>query len=72
MNINTTSDSWRTNLGYQSVSTLYVALLGFLLSVILARELGVENFGKYSYILSLAGIFLIIQDGGYNISKTLR
>jgi O-antigen/teichoic acid export membrane protein len=65
VNINTTSDSWRTNLGYQSVSTLYVALLGFLLSVILARELGVENFGKYSYILSLAGIFVIIQDGGY-------
>ncbi|XOJ84602.1 oligosaccharide flippase family protein [Methylophilaceae bacterium Uisw_099_01] len=65
MNINATSNSWRTNLGYQSVSTLYVALLGFLVSVILARELGVEDFGSYSYILSLAGIFVIIQDGGY-------
>jgi O-antigen/teichoic acid export membrane protein len=66
--INTTSDSWRKNLGYQWASTLYVAVLGFVVSVLLARELGVEDFGNYSYILSLAGIFLIIQDGGY---KTL-
>jgi O-antigen/teichoic acid export membrane protein len=66
--INTASDSWRKNLGYQWTSTLYVAVLGFIVSVILARELGVEGFGNYSYILSLAGIFLIFQDGGY---KTL-
>ena len=68
MRINTVSDSWRKNLGYQWASTLYVAVLGFVVSVLLARELGVEGFGNYSYILSLAGIFLIIQDGGY---KTL-
>jgi len=42
--------------------------VGFVVSVLLARELGVEGFGNYSYILSLACIFLIIQDGGY---KTL-
>ena len=42
--------------------------MGFVVSVLLARELGVEGFGNYSYILSLACIFLIIQDGGY---KTL-
>jgi O-antigen/teichoic acid export membrane protein len=66
--INTAPDSWRKSLGYQWVSTLYVAVLGFMVSVLLARELGVEDFGNYSYILSLAGIFLIIQDGGY---KTL-
>ena len=68
MSINTASDSWRKNLGFQWASTLYVAILGFVVSVLLARELGVEDFGNYSYILSLAGIFLIIQDGGY---KTL-
>ena len=68
MRINTASDSWRKNLGYQWASTLYVAVLGFVVSVLLARELGVEDFGNYSYILSLAGIFLIFQDGGY---KTL-
>ncbi len=68
MSINTASDSWRKNLSFQWASTLYVAILGFVVSVLLARELGVEDFGNYSYILSLAGIFLIIQDGGH---KTL-
>ena len=68
MRINTASDSWRKNLGYQWASTLYLAVVGFVVSVLLARELGVEGFGNYSYILSLACIFLIIQDGGY---KTL-
>jgi len=68
VSINTTSDSWRKNLGYQWASTLYGAVVGFVVSVLLARELGVEGFGNYSYILSLACIFLIIQDGGY---KTL-
>ena len=68
MSINILSNSWRKDLRYQWTSTLYVAVLGFIVSVLLARELGVEGFGNYSYILSLAGIFLIIQDGGY---KTL-
>jgi len=68
VSINILSNSWRKDLRYQWTSTLYVAVLGFIVSVLLARELGVEGFGNYSYILSLAGIFLIIQDGGY---KTL-
>ena len=62
------SKSWKINLVYQWSSTIYVAMLGFLVTVLLARNLGVEQFGSYSYILSLAGIFLIFQDGGY---KTL-
>jgi O-antigen/teichoic acid export membrane protein len=65
---NNTNSSLRRSMGYQFISTLYLALLGFAVSVLLARELGVEVFGNYSYILSLAGIFLIFQDGGY---KTL-
>ena len=68
MSLNTVPSTWRKNLGFQWSSTLYVAILGFVVSVLLARNLGVEDFGNYSYILSLAGIFLIIQDGGY---KTL-
>lgn len=68
MGINYTFDLWKKNLAYQWISTLYVAALGFFVSVILARELGVLNFGNYSFVLSLAGIILIIQDGGY---KTL-
>ena len=58
-------DIWHKNLAFQWFSTLYVAVFGFLVSVLLARQLGVENFGNYSYIVSLAGILLIIQDGGY-------
>jgi len=64
----TTNESLRTNLSYQWFSTLYVALLGFFVSIILARKLGVVDFGNYSYVLSIAGIFLIFQDGGF---KTL-
>lgn len=65
MGIKYTFDLWKKNLAYQWISTLYVAALGFFVSVILARELGVLNFGNYSFVLSLAGIILIIQDGGY-------
>ena len=52
-------------LGSQWVSTFIRAILSFLLSLILARLLGVKDFGTYSYILSLAYIFSILQDGGY-------
>ena len=57
-----------SDLSWQWLSTLLVAGISFLISVMLARALGVEGFGTYSYLLSLAGIFLILQDGGY---KTL-
>ena len=56
---------WRNNLAPQWLSTIYVATISFVVSVLLARGLGVEGFGVYSYVLSLAGIFFIVQDGGY-------
>ena len=68
MSSNNTSKNLINNLGFQWASTVYIAVIGFILSVILARELGVINYGNYSYILSLAYIFAIMQDGGY---KTL-
>ena len=68
MSINSSSNSWGSGLGYLWVSTLCIAIIGFALSVYIARALGVQDFGNYSYILSLAGILLIFQDGGY---KTL-
>ena len=67
MNLINNFDSWKKKLGFQWISTIYVAVISFVVSVLLARELGVENFGNYSYILSLAGIILIIQDGGYKM-----
>lgn len=36
-----------------------------LLVFFLARTLGASQFGKYNYILSIASLYLIIQDGGY-------
>ncbi len=56
------------NISLQWVSVTYGAIVSLIVSSLLARELGVEEFGIYSYVLSLAGIFFIIQDGGY---KTL-
>lgn len=56
------------NLLYQWTSTVIIALLTTLITVFIARELGVNKFGNYSYVLSLATIFMVIQDGGY---KTL-
>ena len=68
MNLHIASESWRKNLSFQLISTIYIAIFGFVISIILARKFGVDDFGKFSYILSLAGIFFIFQDGGY---KTL-
>lgn len=53
------------NLFSQWASTFIVALLTTVVTVYLARVLGVDEFGNYSYVLSLATIFMVIQDGGY-------
>ena len=47
------------------MSTLYIGLVSFGLSFYLGRVLGPEGFGTYAYILTLASLFLILQDGGY-------
>jgi len=43
----------------------YIASISFLLTIVLARVLGPDKFGTYSYVLSFASIFAIIQNGGY-------
>lgn len=60
--------TWVRNLSFQWLSTTYVAVVSFFVSVMLARALGVSGFGTYSYLLALAGIYMILQNGGY---KTL-
>ena len=55
-------------LGSQWISTGYMAALSMLLVVFIARELGPNQFGTYSYLLSVVTIYAIIQDGGF---KTL-
>lgn len=50
----------------QWAATLYSAVLSTLLSFALGRVLGPENFGTYSYILTAASLFAILQDGGFS------
>lgn len=56
------------SLSAQWLATVYVAGVSMLLTFFLARSFGPETFGRYSYIVTLAGLFAILQDGGF---KTL-
>ena len=47
-------------------ATLYNAALSTLLSFALGRFLGPEAFGGYTYILTIASLFAILQDGGFS------
>jgi len=52
-------------LGSQWVATGYVGLISMLLTFLYGRLLGPENFGEFSYFLTLGAIFSILQDGGF-------
>lgn len=52
----------------QWAATLYTGGVSLGLTFLIARVLGPGKFGAYSYILTVASLFLILQDGGY---KTL-
>jgi O-antigen/teichoic acid export membrane protein len=60
--------SFSANLTSQWLGTLYTAAVSLGLTFLLGRVLGPEGFGAYSYVLTLATLFLILQDGGF---KTL-
>jgi len=55
-------------LGSQWIAVAYTAAISSLLIFFLGRILGPENFGIYSYALTLASLFAMAQDGGF---KTL-
>lgn len=52
-------------LGSQWLATAYVAGVSMLMTFLLGRLFGPEMFGRYSYIITLASIFAIFQDGGF-------
>lgn len=56
------------SLSVQWLATVYVAGVSMLMTFFLARSFGPETFGRYSYIITLAALFAILQDGGF---KTL-
>ncbi len=53
------------SLSAQWLATAYVAGFSILLTFFLGRLFGPEIFGKYSYIVTLASLFAILQDGGF-------
>ncbi len=46
-------------------ATLYAAVLSTLLAFALGRVLGPETFGEYTFVLTIASMFAILQDGGF-------
>lgn len=52
-------------LSSQWLATVYVAGVSMLMTFLLGRLFGPEAFGRYSYIITLASIFAILQDGGF-------
>ena len=63
-----TLSAFSINLTSQWVATVYNAGVSILLTFLLGRVMGPEAFGRYSYMLTLASLFFILQDGGF---KTL-
>lgn len=53
------------SLAGQWTATLYCAVLSTILSFALGRVLGPEAFGGYTYVLTAASLFAILQDGGF-------
>jgi O-antigen/teichoic acid export membrane protein len=52
-------------LSSQWAATLYAAAVSVGLTFLLGRVMGPAVFGQYSYILTLASLFAILQDGGF-------
>jgi O-antigen/teichoic acid export membrane protein len=49
----------------QWLATVFVAGFSMGMTFFLGRAFGPEIFGKYSYIITLAALFAILQDGGF-------
>ena len=62
------ADRLLSSLAWQWLATLFVGAVSFGLVVWLARVMGPATFGQYSYVLTIAALLLILQDGGF---KTL-
>ena len=49
----------------QVVANVVIAGISFGLIIILARLMGPVLFGQYNFVISIAALFMIIQDGGF-------
>lgn len=57
--------SFLRHLSAQWLATGYVGGVSLLLSMVLGRLMGPDTFGVYNYVLSLAAIYGVLQDGGF-------
>lgn len=55
------------NIGFLLLGDTLSALLGILLVIFLARELGVAEYGKYIFAVAFTSLFLILADLGLNV-----
>jgi O-antigen/teichoic acid export membrane protein len=55
------------NTFFNSITLGFRFLSSSLLFVIIARALGVEEFGRFAFALSFTGIFLVFADYGFNL-----
>jgi O-antigen/teichoic acid export membrane protein len=51
-------------------STYITFVLGMLVSVVIARALGPDDFGRYAYVLWLSGILIMLANNGLNMTGT--
>lgn len=51
---------------YSSVNIYVEYFIGFIISILIARTLGPDDYGSYSYFVSLAGIAIIFTNAGIN------
>lgn len=49
----------------QILSTAYVGLISFVLTIFLARVFGPVDFGRYQFALTVGSLFALLQDGGF-------
>ena len=54
------------NLSWMLVSQIIVSICGFIWTILIARYLGVSDYGIYGFALSLSGILAIMADLGLN------
>ena len=49
----------------QWLASAYVAIVSIILTFLFARLLGPKFFGSYNYLLTLASLYAMLQDGGF-------
>jgi O-antigen/teichoic acid export membrane protein len=60
------SSSVLKNTYFSSINIYFEYIIGLIISIIIARALGPDQFGVYSYLVKVAGICIILTNAGIN------